>query len=49
MRLVPLWNVEEDVLKPIVGRIAVLARLVLVLLEDLEKASQQHPSRVSFF
>ena len=48
MRLVPLWDVEEDILKPVVGRIVVLARLVLVLLEDLHEAGQEHPARVSF-
>ena len=40
MRLVPLWDVEEDILKPVVGRVLVLASLVLVFLEDLEEASQ---------
>ena len=35
VRLVPLWDVEEDILEPIVRRILVLARLVLVLSENL--------------
>ena len=38
MRLVPLWDVEEDVLKPVVRGVLVFVRVVLVLPEDLEEA-----------
>ena len=49
VRLVPLWDVEEDVLKPVVRGVLVFVRVVLLLPEDLEEASQQHPAWVSFF
>ena len=48
MRLVPLRDVEEDVLEPIVRRILVFIRLVFFFAENLKKASEEHPAWVSF-
>ena len=47
MRLVPLWDVEEDILEPIVRRILVLARLVLEAVVQAQPAVAQTQEAVA--
>ena len=49
VRLVPLRDVEQNILEPAVRRVLVLVRLVLVFSKNLEEAHQQQPAWIPLF